>query len=60
MPFQRCPRCCDHTYDVLSTHDYCVSCNYCSEFSVYFRPASRLPRRQRSELAQSSLWRSVT
>lgn len=34
MYFERCPRCGEKTYEILSTHCYCVSCNYSPEFQT--------------------------
>lgn len=34
-----CPRCTERTYEKLSTHSYCVSCNYTPDF-LNFRKSS--------------------
>lgn len=36
MGFHICPRCGDQGYEKLSSHDYCIGCNYSSEFNQKF------------------------
>jgi predicted nucleic acid-binding Zn-ribbon protein len=33
VSLSKCFRCGDMSYETLRTHSYCVSCNYCDEFS---------------------------
>ncbi|MGK5083093.1 hypothetical protein WDW37_07280 [Bdellovibrionota bacterium FG-1] len=34
MRFSTCPRCGDQGYERLSSHDYCVSCDYSPDFDM--------------------------
>lgn len=41
LKFDMCPRCGTHALEKLSTHSYCVNCNY---EEIKFEPSSFIPK----------------
>ncbi len=38
MKFNQCPRCGEHTYEKLKTHNHCVGCNYSPDEELEAKP----------------------